>query len=90
MADAYIVDAARTPTGRRKGGLADVHGADLGAHVLKALVDRKQPMDVVAEWEALFASAGGSVSNLVTALQRLGYIKAKKSRGRNNRRAVTP
>jgi len=40
MADAYIVDAVRTPTGRRKGGLADVHGADLGAHVLKTLVDR--------------------------------------------------
>ena len=40
MADAYIVDAVRTPTGRRRGGLADVHGADLGAHVLKALVER--------------------------------------------------
>ena len=40
MAEAYIVDAVRTPTGRRKGGLADVHGADLGAHVLKTLVDR--------------------------------------------------
>ncbi|SRR6056297_490758 len=40
MADAYIVDAVRSPTGRRKGGLADVHGADLGAHVLKTLVDR--------------------------------------------------
>ena len=40
MADAYIVDAVRSPTGRRKGGLAEVHGADLGAHVLKTLVDR--------------------------------------------------
>jgi acetyl-CoA C-acetyltransferase len=40
MAEAYIVDATRSPTGRRKGGLADVHGADLGAHVIKALVDR--------------------------------------------------
>ena len=40
MADAYIVDAVRSPTGRRKGGLCDVHGADLGAHVLKTLVDR--------------------------------------------------
>ena len=27
MADAYIVDAVRSPTGRRKGGLAAVHGA---------------------------------------------------------------
>jgi acetyl-CoA C-acetyltransferase len=40
MAEAYIVDAVRSPTGRRKGGLAHVHGADLGAHVLKAIVDR--------------------------------------------------
>ncbi len=28
------------PPGRRKGGLSDVHGADLGAHVLKTLVER--------------------------------------------------
>ncbi|MES0874683.1 acetyl-CoA C-acetyltransferase [Sinimarinibacterium thermocellulolyticum] len=40
MAEAYIVDALRTPTGKRKGSLAHLHGADLGAHVLKALVAR--------------------------------------------------
>lgn len=40
MPEAYIVDALRSPTGRRKGGLAHVHGADLGAHVLKQLVER--------------------------------------------------
>ncbi|MGB1580221.1 MAG: acetyl-CoA C-acetyltransferase [Nevskiales bacterium] len=40
MAEAYIVDALRTPTGRRKGSLADVHAADLGAHVIKSLTDR--------------------------------------------------
>ena len=45
MADAYIVDAVRTPTGRRKGGLADVHGADLGAHVLKVLAERNDIPD---------------------------------------------
>lgn len=37
---AYIVDALRTPTGRRRGGLAQVHPADLGAHALRSLVDR--------------------------------------------------
>ena len=37
---AYIVDAIRSPTGRRRGSLAQVHGADLGAHVLKAIVER--------------------------------------------------
>ena len=40
MAEAYIVDTLRTPTGKRKGGLAHVHGADLGAHALRALVAR--------------------------------------------------
>jgi acetyl-CoA C-acetyltransferase len=40
MAEAYIVDAVRTPVGRRGGGLAQVHPADLGAHSLAALVSR--------------------------------------------------
>ncbi len=40
MPQAYIVDALRTPTGKRRGSLAHVHGADLGAHVIKALVER--------------------------------------------------
>jgi acetyl-CoA C-acetyltransferase len=40
MTEAYIVDAVRTPVGRRGGGLAQVHPADLGAHSLGALVDR--------------------------------------------------
>ena len=37
---AYIVDAVRTPVGRRGGGLSTVHPADLGAHSIKALMDR--------------------------------------------------
>ena len=40
MAQADIVDALRSPTGKRKGGLSHVHAIDLGAHVLKALVER--------------------------------------------------
>jgi acetyl-CoA C-acetyltransferase len=40
MAEAYIVDAVRTPVGKRGGGLAQAHPADLGAHVLRALVSR--------------------------------------------------
>ena len=40
MQQAYIVDAVRTPVGRRNGGLARVHPADLGAHVLKSLMTR--------------------------------------------------
>jgi acetyl-CoA C-acetyltransferase len=40
MAEAYIVDAVRTPVGRRGGGLSHVHPADLGAHALRALIQR--------------------------------------------------
>jgi acetyl-CoA C-acetyltransferase len=40
LSDAYIVEAVRTPVGRRGGGLSQVHPADLGAVVLRALVDR--------------------------------------------------
>jgi acetyl-CoA C-acetyltransferase len=40
MAEAYLIDAVRTPVGKRGGGLSRVHSADLGAHVLKALMQR--------------------------------------------------
>lgn len=40
MPEAYIVEAVRTPVGRRGGGLAAAHPADLGAHVLRALMER--------------------------------------------------
>ncbi len=38
--EAYLVDGLRTPVGRRGGGLAGIHPADLGAHVIRALVQR--------------------------------------------------
>ncbi|MGB6124361.1 MAG: acetyl-CoA C-acetyltransferase, partial [Gordonia sp. (in: high G+C Gram-positive bacteria)] len=37
---AYIVDAIRTPVGKRNGSLAGFHPADMGAHVIKAIIDR--------------------------------------------------
>jgi acetyl-CoA C-acetyltransferase len=40
MSTAYIVDAVRTPVGRRGGTLSQVHPADLGAHSIKALIER--------------------------------------------------
>jgi len=40
MAEAYIVDAVRTPVGKKGGGLASAHPADLGAHAISGLVDR--------------------------------------------------
>jgi acetyl-CoA C-acetyltransferase len=40
MPEAYIVDAVRTPVGRKKGSLAAMHSADLGAVPIKALMER--------------------------------------------------
>src|SRR4051794_23434768 len=40
MTEAYIIDTVRTPVGRRGGALSQVHPADLGAHALRALMDR--------------------------------------------------
>ena len=40
MRDAVIVEAVRTPVGKRNGGLAGIHSADLSALVLQAIVER--------------------------------------------------
>jgi acetyl-CoA C-acetyltransferase len=40
MTEAYIVDAVRTPVGKKDGGLAAMHPADLGAHAITGLLDR--------------------------------------------------
>ena len=40
MPEAYIIDAVRTPVGRRGGGLGQIHPADLGAHVIAEIVGR--------------------------------------------------
>ena len=40
MAEAYIVDALRTPTGKRGGTLSQVHPVDLGAHIIGSIVAR--------------------------------------------------
>ena len=55
MSDAYIVDAVRTPTGRRGGGLADVHPADLGAAAIKALLHRTG-VDPMAVEDVMFGN----------------------------------
>ena len=45
MTDAYIVDGVRSAVGKRRGGLAGVHPADLAATVLAALLDRAPHAD---------------------------------------------
>ncbi|WP_375545170.1 acetyl-CoA C-acetyltransferase, partial [Dietzia cinnamea] len=38
--EAYVIDAVRTPVGKRAGSLSGQHPADLGAHVIRAVVER--------------------------------------------------
>lgn len=48
MADAYIVGAVRTATGKKKGRLSNIHPVDMGAIVVDELVDRTGiPVDAV-------------------------------------------
>ena len=66
MAEAYIVDAVRSPVGRRGGGLAHVHPADLGAHALQALVERTG-IDPAAVEDVVFGnvdSMGGQAGDV--------------------------
>ncbi|GAA0630027.1 acetyl-CoA C-acetyltransferase [Kutzneria viridogrisea] len=66
MAEAYLVDAVRTPVGRRGGGLAGVHPADLGAHVLRELV-RRTGIDPAAVDDVVFGcvdAVGAQAGNL--------------------------
>jgi acetyl-CoA C-acetyltransferase len=53
VAEAYIVDAIRTPTGRRNGGLSQAHPADMGAHVISELIKRND-FDAAAVEDVVF------------------------------------
>lgn len=74
MADAYIVDAVRSPTGRRKGGLAGVHGADLGAHVLKTLVERNGIPD--GDYDDVIFGCVDTIGPLAGDIARTAWLAA--------------
>src|SRR6188768_4334529 len=66
MPDAFIVDAVRTPVGRRGGGLSQVHPADLGAHSIRALLERTG-IDPGAVEDVIFGnvdSVGGQAGDI--------------------------
>ena len=63
---AYIVDAVRTPVGKRNGSLAKTHPADLGAHIISALVERTG-IDPAAVDDVVFGcldAIGGQAGNV--------------------------
>ena len=74
MAEAYIIDALRTPTGRRRGALADLHPADLGGHALKALVERnKVPAE---DYEDVIFGCVDSIGPLAGDIARTCWLAA--------------
>ena len=74
MSEAYIIDAVRTPTGRRKGGLSQVHGADLGAHVLKAIVERNGIPD--NEYDDVIFGCVDTIGPLAGDIARTAWLAA--------------
>lgn len=74
MPEAYIVDALRSPTGRRKGSLADVHGADLGAHVLRELVARNAIPD--SDYDDVIFGCVDTIGPLAGDIARTSWLAA--------------
>ncbi|UBM27306.1 acetyl-CoA C-acetyltransferase [Pseudomonas sp. p1(2021b)] len=74
MPEAYIVDALRTPTGRRKGGLAHIHAADLGGHVLRALVERNSIPD--QDYDDVIFGCVDTIGPLAGDIARTAWLAA--------------
>ena len=60
MAETYIVDAVRTPTGRYGGALAGVRPDDLAARVVRALLERRPALDPERIDDVFFGNANGA------------------------------
>ena len=57
MPNAVIVDALRTPLGKRNGKLKDVHPVELAAHTLRALIERNDVDPALIEYAVRLATA---------------------------------
>ncbi|MBD8005936.1 3-oxoadipyl-CoA thiolase [Bacillus norwichensis] len=60
MREVVIVDAVRTPIGRYKGALKDVRPDDLGAGVIKALLERNPNLPPSEIGDVIFGNANGA------------------------------
>lgn len=74
--EAYIIDVIRTPVGKRGGGLSSEHPADMGAHVIKAIVERNN-LDPLSVDDVIFGcvdAIGPQAGNIArTAWLTAGY-----------------
>lgn len=74
MPEAYVIDAVRTPVGKRNGALASVHPIDLGAHAFRGIFDRND-VDPAAVEDAIVGcvdAIGGQAGNV----GRLAWLAA--------------
>ncbi len=74
MTQAYIVDALRTPTGKRRGGLSEIHAADLGAHVIRGIVGRNEIPDT--EYDDVIFGCVDTVGPLAGDIARTCWLAA--------------
>ncbi|WP_336883112.1 acetyl-CoA C-acetyltransferase [Rhodococcus globerulus] len=76
MSEVYVVDAVRTAVGKRNGGLADVHPVDLGASIIRSIMDRVS-IDPEKIDDVIFGgveSIGGQAGNIArTSWLAAGY-----------------
>jgi acetyl-CoA acetyltransferase len=96
---AYIVDAVRTPVGRRGGTLSTVHPADLGAHSIKALMERTG-VDPNAVDDVVFGNVDSSARRPVASPAPAGWPpvcpstfpapRSTVSADRHSRRSTSP
>jgi len=74
VAEAYVIDAVRTPVGKRNGSLASVHPIDLGAHAFRGILGRND-VDPAAVEDAIVGcvdAIGGQAGNI----GRLAWLAA--------------
>jgi acetyl-CoA C-acetyltransferase len=74
MSDVVVVEAVRSPVGRRNGGLSGMHSADLLATVLGAVIDRSG-VDP-AEVEQVVGGCVGQVGMQTGNIARTGWLQA--------------
>ncbi|MFJ1648096.1 thiolase family protein [Streptomyces sp. NPDC088258] len=58
--EVFVVDAVRTPIGKYAGGLGSVRPDDLGAHAIRALLDRTPGLDPALIGDVYFGNANGA------------------------------
>jgi acetyl-CoA acyltransferase len=88
--DAVIVEAVRTPVGKRNGGLSGVQPADLSAGVLKALAERSGIDPALVDdviWGCV-GQAGEQALNIAQqrARRRMAGVRSRHHRTRGSAR----